>query len=568
MRVSIRPKPSAVQAMSQFSLKIIPVCLSVLLSSCLSSGGGSSNSAPVQANAANLTSPALGDMLELSIEQTQAAMKNGSLTCVQLVESYLDRIQRLDRAVVDGNRLNSVLRIAPHVREEAAALDALQASGGWADPLHCVPTLLKDNYDTADFPTTAASKSLDGMQPVTDAFTVQRLRAAGAVVLGKTTMAEFAYLPQSVNSQTLRVALPYDTSRDTGGSSSGSASAIAANLAMIATGSDTCASIRLPPSNNSLVGIRSSIGLVSQRGIVPLSHTLDVGGPIARTVTDAVRMLDVMAAVDPKETKTLDKERFQPASYSAFLQVDGLKGKRIGVLRSYGGTDAFGSDPHVNKVMNQAIKDLVAQGAVIVDNVTLPNFSQVSTTMIVREFKDNIEEYLAGVPNAPHKTLAGIIASGKVHPVIEALLVASQAASDTKSTNYQQDRAKREPLRQYVESEMNRLGLDALIYPPVKSPPQSTLVEADTAGLIADLMSNPMGASSNVNASYQSNNCDFSSTLGLPSIVVPAGFSSDAKPLPIGIEFFGRKWDEGRLISMAYAYEQATKHRKSPPSYK
>ena len=507
------------------------------------------------------------ELLEADIASVHTAMSAGRLSCVALVDAYLERIARHDRSTANGLPLNSIVMLSPNARADAAALDAAYARGGFSGPLHCVPVLLKDNYDTFDFPTTAASRSLAGSQPPDDAFTVRRLRAAGAVILGKATMAEFAFWPQSHNSWTLRVGLPYDTTKDAGGSSSGSAAATAANLTLTATGSDTCASIRLPPSNNSLVGVRSSIGLVSQDGIVPLSHFLDVGGPITRTVRDAALMLDAMAGADPADPATQDPQRFQPASYTAFLNAQGLRGKRIGVLRSFGATDAFGNDPHVNRVMTQALADLQAAGAVLVDPVELPEFEDSSTILIVQEFKTQIEEYLATVPNAPQRTLEQIILSGQVHPFIEALLVAALGLSDTTSDRYLANKAKREPLRQYVEAEMDRLQLDALVYPPVKAPPFGTLVEADLDDFLPDFLANPGLANGNISGVYQFNTCAFGSTTGMPSIVVPAGFSSDSKPLPIGVEFFGRRWDEGRLFEIAYAYEQATHHRRPPPGY-
>lgn len=541
--------------------RLLPLlaCLAITLVAC------GSDSAPGTLIAPPATPAAPFELREATIAGSQAALRSGQLSCVQLVQGYLERIATYDAAPAPLLPINSVLSLAPNALAEAAALDALQASGGWAGSLHCVPILLKDNYDSADFPTTAASRALAGATPADDAFTVKRLRAAGAVVLGKTTMAEFAYLPQSHNSWTLRVGLPYEATKDVGGSSSGSAAAITANFALAATGSDTCASIRLPPSNNSLVGVRSSIGLVSQDGIVPLSHFLDVGGPITRTVEDAAKLLDVMAGVDAADPLTLDAERRQPASYTAFLNPEGLAGKRIGVLRRYGDTDAFGSDPHVNRVMAQALADLQTARAVLIDPVELPDFELVSTIMILREFKTQLEEYLATVPNAPRSSLAEIIASGRVHPVIQALLIASVAGSDTTSAAYRADKAKRGPLRAYVESEMDRLELDALIYPPVKAPAFGTLVEADLDDLLPDLLANPGASNGNINAVFQANTCDFSSTTGLPSIVVPAGFSTDTLPLPIGIEFFGRKWDEGKLFELAYGYEQATRHRRPPP---
>lgn len=511
--------------------------------------------------------PRAFDLIEADIDSVHAALRAGTLSCSALVEAYLQRIQRYDRSTANGLPLNSVLRLSPNAQADAAALDAAYARGGFVGPLHCVPVLLKDNYDTFDFPTTAASRSLDGLQPPDDAFTVQRLRAAGAVIIGKATMSEFAFWPQSHNSWTLRVGLPYDTSKDAGGSSSGSAAATAANLTLTATGSDTCASIRLPPSNNALVGVRSSIGLVSQDGIVPLSHFLDVGGPITRTVRDAALMLDAMAAADPADPSTQDAERRQPASYAAGLDANALRGKRIGVLRSYGGTDAFGSDPHVTRVMAQALSDLEAAGATLVDPLDLPDFEDLATLPILYEFHDQIGEYLAGVPNAPRKSLEEIIASGQVHPFIEALLVAAEGLSDTSSDNYLATKAKREPLRHYIEAEMDRLQLDALVYPPVRAAAFGTLVEADLDDFLPDFLANPGLSNGNINAVMQLNNCGFGSSSGMPSIVVPAGYTTDTLPLPIGIEFFGRRWDEARLFQLAYAYEQRTHHRHPPPGF-
>ncbi len=541
--------------------RLMFLLFSGLLSACGGSNGGSGTKASTTTSQASTYA-----LNEATIASTHAALTSGKFTCADLVQSYLDRIAKYDASVSSGLPLNSIVSLNPHALEDAAALDVAYQQHGKVGPLHCVPMLLKDNFDSYDFPTTAASRALAGSMPADDAFTVARLRKAGVVILGKTTMAEYAYFTQSHNSWTVRVGTPYDTSKDVGGSSSGSAAAIAANLGLIGTGSDTCASIRLPPSNASLVGVRSSIGLVSQDGIVPLSHFHDVGGPITRTVEDAARVLDVMAGIDPADPFTLESGRHQPTTYTAYLKKDGLRGKRIGVLRSYGSTDAFGDDPHVTRVMAQAIKDIEAAGAIIIDPVDLKDFRSLS--VLIQEFESNINEYLATVPQPVRHNLDEIISSGQVHPVIQALLVLSKAASDTTSDSYFATKARREPLRQYVESEMDRLGLDALVYPPVLEPPMGTLVEVDAVGLAQDFASHPEGMfNGNVAGATQGSNCGFSSSTGMPSIVVPGGFTTDAKPLPIGVEFFGRKWDEGRLFEIAYAYEQATHHRVPPPGY-
>ena len=502
--------------------------------------GGVSTPSPTASPPA--TDNANFELIEATVADVHAAFAAGTLTCVELGQAYVDRITELDTAFVleaGGLPLNSIVQINPLWREQAEALDAAYAAAGAVGPLHCAPIILKDLYDTFDFPTTAASLSLAGSQPPDDAHSVKGLREAGGLILAKAAMTEFAYFTQSYNSVTLRIATPYDTSKDAGGSSGGSAAAIAANLGLLGTGSDTCASIRLPPSNSSLVGVRSSVGLVSQDGLVPLSHTQDVGGPITRTVRDAALMLDAMAGIDPADARTQDSQRQQPSSYVDALTPDALQGRRIGVLRSYGSTAAFGSDARVDAIVEQALVDMAAAGAAIVDPVELPEFSSIS--VIVQEFADHLDEYLASF-DAPRANTAEVFASGMVHPVIEALIGASLAARDTSSDSYLADLDEREVMRAYVEAEMDRLNLDALVYPPVGAPALET-------------------------GTPQGSNCAFSATTGMPSIVVPAGFTSDTRPLPVGVEIFGRKWDEARLFGLAYAYEQATQHRIPPTGY-
>lgn len=512
----------------------------ILLAAC-----GPLNSSSSSSNGSIAKPPERFELLEATVADIQAGFRGeqvdaagNPLTCVGLAEQYLDRIAALDANLETGLPIQSMVSINPEWQAQAEALDVAFAASGPVGSLHCVPVILKDLYDTFDFPTTASSLALAGSQPPDDAFTVSRLREAGALILGKAGMSEYAYWTQSLNSVSQRIGTPYNTNMDAGGSSGGSAAAIAANFGLVGTGSDTCASIRLPPANNSLVGVRSTVGLVSQDGLVPLSHTMDVGGPITRTVRDAALMLDVMAGVDSADPRTHVADRAQPSSYVDFLDANALQGKRIGVLRSYGGTDAFGDNADVNAAMTQALTDLAAAGAEIVDPVMLPDFSDISKLLIVQEFADHMDEYLASF-DAPRDNTLDIFTSGLVHPFIEALIGASLLARDTTSASYFETLDEREALRVYVEAEMDALGLDALVYPPVQEPAQPT-------GMV------------------QTDNCSFSSTTAMPSIVVPAGFSSDTKPLPVGIEFFGRRWDEARLFAIAYAFEQATEHRRRP----
>lgn len=275
-------------------------------------------------------------LLEASIAQVHAAMIKHEISCEQLVGLYLERIQKLDAKLVEGNPLHAIRLLDPTAIDQAKALDQLFAVGGFVGSLHCVPVLLKDNYDTAQFPTTGGSMALQGSQPAADAFTVKQLRAAGAVILAKTNMAELAFYPHSINSWTGSVGSAYDPAKDAGGSSSGSAAGLAANFALAATGTDTCGSNRAPAANNALVGIRVSQGLVSQKGLLPTSSTRDAPGPMARSVRDLALMLDVMAGIDNADPNTLDPQRVQPRTYTASLREDGMKGKRIGVLRQYG----------------------------------------------------------------------------------------------------------------------------------------------------------------------------------------------------------------------------------------
>lgn len=528
----------------------------LLVSSVLAGCGGSESSTPpsstqgsaIQGRSAD---PEIFELIEATVADIhlafagQKVQADGSaLTCQELANLYVDRIGALDTAIIPeagGLPLNSMVSINPLLQEQAAALDAKYQEDGLSGPLHCVPVVLKDLYDTYEFPTTSASATLEGSQPPDDAFTVKRLREQGALILGKASMTEYAYFTQSYNSQTLRIATPYDTTRDSGGSSGGTGAAIAANFGLTGTGSDTCASVRLPPSNNNLVGVRATVGLVSQDGLVPLSHTLDVGGPMTRTVRDAALMLDAMAGADPADAKTLAADRFQPDTYTKFLDKDALKGKRIGVLRSYGNTDAIGTDPAVVSTFNQALLDLEAAGATLVDPISFPDFQSLSIGLIPREFADHLDEYLASF-DAPHPDTESVFLSGRAHPVIQALIGASLALRDTESADYQQTLARREELRKEVEALMDEKQLDALVYPPVLQPAMET-------GLV------------------QGDNCEFGSTTGLPSIVVPAGFSQDNRPRPVGIEFLGKKWDESTLFGIAYAYEQKTMHRKPPEFY-
>ncbi|HEY4406246.1 MAG TPA: amidase family protein [Xanthobacteraceae bacterium] len=476
---------------------------------------------------------------EATIAEIQAAIKSNELSCRQLVQMYLDRIEAYDKK---GPGLNAIILVNPRVLAAADDLDARFAQSGVVGPLHCVPMIVKDNYDTADMPTTAGSLSLKGSIPPHDAFMVGKLRAAGAIVLAKSNLAEFARSPyETVNSLLPgHTRNPYALDRVPAGSSGGTAAAVAASFGAAGLGTDTGNSIRGPASYTSLVGIRPTLGLTSRDGIVPLFLSRDTGGPMARTVADAAAVLDVVAGADPADAMTLAQGR-RSDSYLGALDKDGLKGARIGVLRQFlAGADP---DPEVLRLFEQALVDMKRQGAEIVERIGVP---EIPTSQLgCDRFKHDINAYLAHLgPQAPVKTLADIIASQKFYPPLEKTLLDSQAQAppDQNPRCLAGDQNARR-LAQGVLKAMDDARLDALVYPTWNNPPR----------LIGDLNS-PHGNNSNRIAPHA----------GFPALTMPMGFTHGT--LPAGIEMLGRPWSEATLIRIAYGYEQATRHRRPPAS--
>jgi Asp-tRNA(Asn)/Glu-tRNA(Gln) amidotransferase A subunit family amidase len=479
---------------------------------------------------------------ETTIAKVEQAFRDRSLTCHQLVQAYLDRIAAQDHA---GPSINAILTLNPKAIADA---DALDAKPGPAGPLHCVPLVLKDNYNTGDLPTTGGSASLAGAQPTSDAFVVAKLRKAGAIILGKTNMHEFAQGGTTVSSLGGQTLNPYDLSRTPGGSSGGTGAAVAANFALAGTGTDTVNSIRSPASANALVGIRPTRGLLSRAGIVPMSETQDAAGPIARTVTDATRLLEVMAGYDSADPVTAWSVGNTPSSYSAFLTQASLPSLRIGLLKTM-----LGDKPEhqeVNAAMADAVTALQKAGGIIVeiDEPALAADKLIADDDVQKyEFKKLISSYLATVPNAPVKSLDDIIASGKFHkPSLEKFFTNARAYENgTEEADYQTRLLRHARVRQIVVSLMADHRLDALIYPlqkrlvvPITEPSQ-----IDRNGILA-------------------------AVTGFPAITVPVGFSkpSNSAPIgiPIGMDILGRPWSEGHLIQIAYVFEQATQIRKPP----
>ena len=478
---------------------------------------------------------------EATISDVQAAYKSGTLTSVKLVQAYLERIRAYDQA---GPKLNVVIFLNPRALEEAAALDEhFRKTGNFVGPLHGIPVLLKDNINTNDMPTTGGSLSLAGYTPATDAAITQKLRSAGAIILAKVNLHEFAIWGETISSIRGQTLNPYDLTRTPGGSSGGTGAGLAANFAIAGIGTDTVNSIGSPASANDIVGIRPTLGLVSRAGIIPYSFTQDAAGPLARTVTDAAKMLNVLVGYDPNDPATAWSVGNTEQDYTKFLKANGLQGKRIGILRSFFGTAPINNE--VNRIANQAIEDLKRSGATLVE-LNTPDLDSGKLTSDVSvhlyEFKPAINAYLAAA-NAPVKSLQEIIASGQFHPNIKDSITKAQALDLDDA--YRQRLQKRSELQQRVMQIMADERLDAIMFPH-----QQRLVVP-----IGEKQADRNGA--------------LGAVTGFPSIVVPGGFSSPtptaAIGVPAGIEFLGRPWSEKLLLEISYSYEQATKHRRPPP---
>jgi amidase len=485
--------------------------------------------------------------METNIADVQRAYRSGRLTCRELVQRYLDRIAAYDKR---GPAVNAILTLNPHALATADDLDRRYRQSGPVGPLHGVPIVLKDNYDTADLPTTAGSKSMAGAQPSKDATVVARLRAAGALVLAKTNLQEFALGGVTVSSLGGQTKNPYDLTRTPGGSSGGTAVSLACNFALAGTGSDTVNSLRSPASACNVVGFRPTSGLLSRAGVVPVSFTQDAVGPIARTVADAAVMLDAMAGYDPADPTTAFGVGHQPKTYTAYLGKQSLRGVRIGVLDTLFGS---GSDSaEVNRVVQEAVADLGRLGATVVhlsdtalDTTTLSNHLDVQ----VYEYAYEIDTYLASPDvHAPVHSLADIIASGKYDPSLASFLAsAAQHPHGLDETAYKDRRIGIDALKQQVLDLMAHHQVNVLAYPhqQILPVPIGDTDQAKRNGILASLTS-------------------------CPAVCLPAGFSSPtaSAPLgvPVGIEFMGRPWSEPELISLAHCFEQSARARKVPES--
>ncbi len=474
------------------------------------------------------------EVFEASIPDLQEAMADGRVTAVQLVDAYLARISAYDQG---GPALNSMVYLNPNARAQAAALDQERALRGTRGPLHGIPIILKDNYDTADLPTSGGSIALAGMLPPDDAFQVRKLREAGAVILGKSNMHELAAGITTISSVGGQTRNPYDPSRNPGGSSGGTGAAIAASFAAIGWGSDTCGSIRIPASHHNLFGLRPTKGLSSIDGIIPLSHTQDVGGPLARTATDLAIGLDATIGADAADPATrILADRPLPGFVDA-LDAEALQGARLGVL-----TMLFGEateDREHAELVRAALDSMSEAGAELID-IEIPGLDSIlsGSSMIGLEFKWDLIDYLAVTPAAQVKSLQDILDRGLYHVRLEANFRRRAATEEMDSVAYSRAMAKRAAARDAVLATMDELSLDALVYPTIRR----------RAAQIGD--------------PQRGSNCQLSATTGLPALSVPAGFTSAG--LPTGLELLGGPLEDARLLALGFAYEQSTQPRRAP----
>jgi amidase len=490
------------------------------------------------------------ELEEITIPELQDGMKSGKFTARSLVERYLARIDEIDKR---GPAVNAIIDLNPDALSIADALDQERKTKGPRGPLHGIPVLIKDNIDTADrMMTTAGSLALVGSKPPKDSFVAQKLRVAGAVILGKTNLSEWANIrsSHSVSGWSGRGGLtrnPYALDRNPCGSSSGTGAGISANLAAAGIGTETDGSIVCPSSANGLAGIKPTVGLVSRSGIIPISHSQDGTGPMCRTVRDAAILLGALTGVDPQDAATAASAGKSQTDYAQYCDPRGLKGARIGVARKY-----FGFNDAVDTLMEQALGVMKQQGATLVDPAdiaTLGKFDESELLVFMYELKADLNAYLARLgPNAPVHTLQDIIDFNEHNRQKEMpyfgqdLFLKAQAKGPLTEKEYVEALAKNHQLTRTegIDALMDQYKLDAIVAPTGGPAWLTDLINGDHSA----------GGSSNAAA-----------VAGYPNINVTAGFVSG---LPVGISFFGRAWSEPTLIKLAYSFEQATKARQAP----
>lgn len=485
-------------------------------------------------------------LIEATISDIHAAFKNNKITCERLVARYIDRIKHYDQS----SKLNSIILINPKAHITAKRLDQQYSSSQTLRPLHCIPIILKDNFDTADMPTEAGSIALKGSIPPDDAFMVRKLREAGAIIIAKSNMGEWAFSPyDTISSSHGETRNAYDLTRVPAGSSGGTASAVAANFGVIGMGSDTGNSIRGPASHLALVGIRSTIGATSRDGIVPLVLNRDIGGPLMRTVKDTARVYGVVAGYDPEDPTTHVVKGKTQTNYSKDLSIDGLKGIRLGVLKQmYVGET---TDFEIEELMDKAIKDLSSAGAIIVNDFQIPKYDELrKATGFCSRFRFDIKNYFDSLGNnAPVHSLEEVVRKKQYRKENQgaidwAMGVSVKPEEQNPPCVYVDGDPRRKHFLEGVVKAMDAENVDAIIYPSWSNPPRK----------IGDSES-PHGNNSPIIAPHT----------GQPAITVPMGYVNGN--LPAGLQMLGRPFSEAKLLQYAYAYEQQTKHRKPPQRF-
>jgi amidase len=476
---------------------------------------------------------------ELTISEIHQAFQNGDFSAEDLVEAYLSRIEALDSS------LNSISVTNPEALATAKKLDAEFSKTGKLRPLHGIPLIVKDNINTAGLPTTAGALALADFYPEEDAFIIQKLVAAGAIVIAKSNMAEWAFSPMHSESSTQGTTRnPYNLDHVPAGSSGGTGASIAANFGTIGMGTDTGNSIRGPSSHNALVGFRTTLGLVSREGIVPLYLRNDVVGPMCRTVEDATKVLQAIAGIDPKDPITHYSQGKATTNYTQFLKKDGMKGARIGVFRTLSEKD---TDPEISALFNQSLKDMAMLGAVIIDSVEVENFDSLRRNQWCPVFRQDLEKFLADyVKRDTMKTIRDVIRVGTTSEYarkgLESFVDSSLPENPEINCGDAYTDLKRIAFREAIEKVMDSLKLDALVYPSWNNKPAR----------IDRFQEEYLGDNSQIIAPHT----------GQPAFTVPMGFTSGN--LPSGLQFLGKMWSEPTLIRLVYSYEQGTKHRKAP----
>ncbi len=515
---------------------LLPVSLLLLLSLLLPPAAAQAAPPPV---------------VDTTVTEVAAMLADGETTSVELVRQYLRRVTAFEDAYGDQPGLNAIINVNPRALERAAAMDADRAAGVDHGPLHGVPVLVKDNFDTGDMPSTSGSLPLATMQPAEDATQIAQLRDAGAIIIAKANLHEFAGSWETVSSLGGQTRNPYDQTRVPGGSSGGTSAGVAASFAPIGMGSDTCGSIRVPASNTALVGLRATPGLTSLDGIFPMSSTQDVGGPMGMTVEDVALVMDATAGYDPADPSTVGADEHVPDSYLDGLSPDALDGARIGIFTDYlGGSE---EEMKVTELVDAAADDMEAAGATVVEIGPQEDLMDAvsSSGLIFDEMYHDTAEYFAKpglqlpeglaelTESTDRVTLSDVFATGDVHPAInwmQGLLGSPELPNPT----YLEKLEHRETAKQLLEDLLDDNDLDALAYPSTRQ--QATEINGSQPGV----------------------NCNLSAHTGFPALVVPAGLTTDG--VPVGVELLGMPFSEPELLALGHAYEQATGHRVPPAS--